>query len=368
MADETFRPRRPQQSNNEQQNFPENQDVQMAEKIRQSIAKEEGQEVESPKQGNFNIQGNVPPEFLNALKNVKSSDDESELPSGLTNKQPRFRESQPQHLSAAGSSHLKDILANLKRSNTTYEEIVLPSKGKFYDGENGPKDGVLSIRPMTGEEEQILATPRLVRKGQAINMIFQKCIRENYRVENLLSIDRTYILIYLRGISYSPAYDVEIKCPECEKKFAYTIDLNSLYLESCPDEFGPILQDVLPTSKLPFVYRLATGKDEQDVQDHRDRRIKNFGDNSTDDTLLYRTALLLEEIDGIFNKSELQLLLKSLPINDLSHLRNCMNEPPFGVDTGVEIICPSCLHEFQIDLPLEANFFFPRRKKTRTEA
>ena len=263
MADETFRPRRPQQSNSEQQDFSENQDVQMAEKIRQSVANEEGQEVESPKQGSFNIQGNVPPEFLKALKNVKSSDDESELPPGLTNKQPRLRESPPQHLSAAGSS-------------TTYEEIVLPSKGKFYDGENGPKDGVLSIRPMTGEEEQILATPRLVRKGQAINMIFQKCIRENYRVENLLSIDRTYILIYLRGISYSPAYDVEIKCPECEKKFAHTIDLNSLYLESCPDEFGPILQDVLPTSKLPFAYRLATGKDEQDVQDHRDRRITRF--------------------------------------------------------------------------------------------
>jgi hypothetical protein len=368
MADETFRPRRPQQSSNEQQNFSENQDVQMTEKIRQSLANEEGQEVEAPQQGTFNIQGNVPPEFLKALKNVKSNGEEEDAPIGLTNKQQRLRESPPQHLSAAGSSHLKDILANLKRTNTTYEEIVLPSKGKFYDGENGPKDGVLYIRPMTGEEEQILATPRLVKKGQAIDMIFQKCIRDNYRVENLLSIDRTYILIYLRGISYSPAYDVEIKCPECGAKFAHTIDLNSLYLESCPDEFGPNLQDVLPTSKLPFSYRLATGKDEQNVQDHRDRRVKNFGDTATDDTLLYRTAMLLEEIDGIFNKSELQLLLKSLPINDLSHLRNCTNEPPFGVDTNVEIICPSCLHEFEIDLPLAANFFFPRRKKTKTEA
>ncbi|WP_447516277.1 hypothetical protein, partial [Clostridioides difficile] len=64
---------------------------------------------------------------------------------------------------------------------------------------------------MTGEEEQILATPRFVRKGQAINMIFQRCLKEQFRPEQFLTIDRTYILIYLRGISYSPNYDVEVK-------------------------------------------------------------------------------------------------------------------------------------------------------------
>jgi hypothetical protein len=93
-----------------------------------------------------------------------------------------------------------------------------------------------------------------------------------------------------------------------------------------------------------------------------------FGDQSADDTLIYRTSMLLNEIDGITNKSELQVLLKNLPINDVSYIRNCINEPPFGVDTNVEIICPSCLQDFTVDLPLEANFFFPRRKKIKTQA
>ena len=227
---------------------------------------------------------------------------------------------------------------------------------------------VVSIRPMTGEEEQILATPRFVKKGQAINMIFQKCLKEGVRAENLLTVDRTYLLIYLRGISYGPNYDVEIKCPECETKFSTTIDLNSLYVEHTPDDYGPDLRDVLPTSKLPFSYRLSTGRDEQDIQEHRDRRIKAFGDNGVDDTLTYRTAQLLNDIDGITNKSELQILLKNLPINDVSYIRNLINDPPFGVDTNVEIVCPSCLAEFTLDLPLEANFFFPRRKKAKTQA
>ena len=94
-----------------------------------------------------------------------------------------------------------------------------------------------------------------------------------------------------------------------------------------------------------------------------------FGDASADDTLIYRTAQLLNHIDGITRKDELQVLLKNLPINDVSYIRGLINEPPFGVDTNVEIVCPSCLQDFSIDLPLEANFFFPRRqKKAKTQA
>jgi hypothetical protein len=274
----------------------------------------------------------------------------------------------PRQNQMSGSSHLKELLETLKSASGNYEEIQLPSKGKFYDGTDGPSNGIVSLRPMCGEEEQILATPRFVKKGQAINMIFQKCLKEGFRAENLLTIDRTYLLIYLRGISYSPSYEVEIKCPECDSKFSTAIDLNNLFVEYCQDDYGPSLQDVLPQTKLPFSYRLSTGRDEQEIQDHRERRIKAFGDSAADDTLIYRTALLINDIDGIDNKSELQILLKNLPISDLSHLRNCINEPSFGVDTNVEIVCPNCLAEFSLDLPLEANFFFPRRKKTKTQA
>jgi len=305
------------------------------------------------------LKGNVPPEFMRAF-NQGAQNNELQKKSQMTNFENKD----------LNSNHLKELLEVIKNNNAVYEEIQLPSGGRFYDGENGPSNGRLSIRPMTGEEEQILATPRFVKKGQAINMIFQKCLKEGsqFKPENLLTIDRTFLLIYLRGISYSPNYDVEIKCPECETKFSTTINLNSLYVESCPDDYGPILQDILPSTKLPFRYRLSTGKDEQDITEHKDRRVKAFGDAAADDTLTYRTACLLEEIDGIANKNELQILLKNLPIGDVSHIRNCINEPPFGVNTNVSIVCPSCYSDFEIDLPLEASFFFPRRKKGPAQA
>jgi len=194
-------------------------------------------------------------------------------------------------------------------------------------------------------------------------MIFQRCLQEQFRAEELLTIDRTYLLIWLRGISYTPEYDVEVKCPACEKRFSTAIDLNSLYVDQCPDNFGPELTDVLPKTGWTFNYRLSRGKDEQEIQDYRERRAKLLGDSSPDETLTYRTALLLERVEGVSNKNELQTLIKSLPIQDVSFIRNCINEPPFGVDTTIPINCPMCMHEFEVDLPLEANFFFPRRKR-----
>lgn len=336
-SNEIFRPQKPEQNQFPQNFNPPNSGQLPQQNVENSTA---------PK-----LQGNVPQAFLNAINQQKNT------------QQQNVQEQQTQ---ISGSDHLKELINNLKNSNKVYEEIQLPSLGKFYDGELSK--GIIHIRPMTGEEEQILATPRFVKKGQAINMIFERCIQEKIKPQDLLSIDRTYLLIYLRGISYSPEYEVEIKCPECAKKFSTTIDLNSLHLDQCPLDYGPILKDTLPTSKLPFSYRLSTGDDEQDIQDYRDRRIKMFGDSAADDTITYRTAQLLIDIDGITNKNELQVLLKNLPINDVSYIRSCVNEPPFGVDTNVEIVCASCLQDFNVDLPLESNFFFPRRRKaTKTQ-
>jgi len=382
MPDETFRPRRPNQPKeiDDQENATNMESLDFGSRIRQQAAAEETNlpksfpQTEAP--GGIKMTGNIPPEILQAMR-AASGENLPEPKKGfgqMKKETDSHHESVSRHKEttslAASNDHLKELLATLKNSSTVYEEIELPSKGRFYDGETGPANGIVAVRPMTGEEEQILATPRFVRRGQAINMIFQKCLRDGntFRPENLLTIDRTYLLIYLRGISYSTKYEVEVKCPDCEKKFGTTINLDEMAVDPCPDEYGPILQDVLPTTKLPFTYRLSTGKDEQDITDYRDRRIKAFGDSSADDTLTYRTATLLNEIDGIKGKNDLQVLLKNLPINDVSYIRNCINEPPFGVDTNIEITCPSCLHDFEVDLPLEASFFFPRRKKVSHQA
>ncbi len=309
--------------------------------------------------------GKMPPQMREAIAELRNeASQKSDTPEKKRDVTPHLSQARP-----TGSVALESLIESLRDTQYVFEEIELPSKGAFYDGKDGPKDGKLHLRAMTGEEEQILATPRFVRKGQAINMIFQRCLQESYRTDDFLSADRTFLLIWLRGISYTPEYEVEVKCPNCTRKFSTTLNLNSLHVRKCPSEFRGLLSDVLPKSKFKFNYRLSRGRDEGMVQDYRDRNLKMFGDSGADDTLIYRTALLLEDVEGLTDKNELIMLLKKLPIQDVSYMRNLITDPPFGVDTKIEINCVSCTEDFEIDLPLEANFFFPRsKKKDKTQA
>jgi hypothetical protein len=304
------------------------------------------------------IQGNIPPELREMMKRPMQQ---------KRTKEPTFDQNQ-------GFNQFRDpafeaALKKLQPHNGNYHEVVLPSLGRFYANGEAPSNGIVHIRPMTGAEEQILSTPKYVKKGQAINKIFSQCIEEPVDAEKLLTVDRNFLVIYLRGISFTEEYGVDVQCPACSSRFQTEIDLNTLEVKDCPDDFSSeSLTDEFPTSKLKFRYRLSTGKDEQLVVENRDRRIKEFGDSAADDTLLFRASLLIEEIEGVVGQHAIQTIVSRLPISDVSYLRNIINEPPFGVNTTIDMICPSCMSEFEIDMPLEANFFFPRRnnkKKTK---
>jgi hypothetical protein len=374
MPDDVYRSSKKKVTQGDVAASPEGDPLAKVQQVQNAMAKETGQDA-PPNFANhggtdnapFEISGNVPPAFREAMQKNKApqaeADDSFEAFEAPPERPRKKKNKKKADLRVQGSDQLEGLLQQLAAKHH-WEEFTFPSRSKFYTD----IPPTIHIRPMTGEEEQILATPRWVKKGKAIDMIFDRCIQENFRTEDLLSIDRTHLLIYLRGISYTPEYDVEIKCPACSMKFSTVINLD-LDVEPCPDDYdSDSLCGELPTSGFEYTYRLATGADEQEITSYRERRIQQWGDQSDDDTLLYRTALLLEDIEGVTMKKELAHLLKRLPINDVSHLRNVINEPPFGVDTEVPMVCPACTEEFEIDLPLETNFFFPRKKQERTPA
>jgi len=267
-------------------------------------------------------------------------------------------------LATTNNPKLNELLAGIKQTISQYEEITLPSKGKFYDGDDCPEGGVIHVRPMTGDEEAILSTTRFIRKGQAMDMIFRNCVQEAVKPERWLIVDRNYLLIYLRGISYGHEYEIEARCPNCSNKFPTEINLDRLFLNFCPETFGPPdLVGTLPVTKYKFSYRLQTATDDKLITEHRERRARTLGDTALDDTNAYRLALLVNDIEGLTDKQALFTLISRLPIGDITHLRNLVNEPPFGVDTKWGLSCPSCAENFEVEMPYESNFFFPRPKK-----
>ena len=263
---------------------------------------------------------------------------------------------------------LNELLQGLQTQ--IYEPVSLPSKGHFYNPEDAdlPKNGMLHLRPMTGQDESILTTVRFMRHGRGIEMIFRNCLRENQvNTEKLLSVDRTYLLIYLRAISFGNLYDVRVTCPDCSHSFDNEIDLN-LPLKYCADDFTTeSLTMTLPESGYKFHYRLMTGEDEQKISEHREK-VAKAGSNTIDDTAIFRCSLLIEWIGNdkttITDKTAIRTLLLQLPARDTNFLRNHVGETPFGPETEVKMLCPSCFHEFEMELPYDVNFFFPQEKES----
>lgn len=324
------------------------------------------------------VSGQLPPQLQQMLQQRAAQEiNETTMPAASTPMQPR---PQPQQntgfkhetdsqsaigITNTGNSSLDELLSGVT-SLYQYDPVTLPSMGRLYDG-RGPGSGVIHIRPMTGREEQYLATQRYARGNAATNAIFKNCIRENIDVSKLLVEDRTYLLIYLRGISYGHMYDIQVKCEGCGESFEKSVNLNDMVVTRCPETFtADNLIDKLPVSNYRFKYRLPTGEDEVEVSEYRQRRLRQFPD-SLDDTFFHRATLLLDYIGNdnvtLTEKHAIKSLLPQMPIADVNYLRNVLNEPPFGVNTDITVLCSSCFHEFPVTVPMELSFFFPKNKK-----
>jgi hypothetical protein len=301
----------------------------------------------------FAMEGNVPPEFAALLK----KDGKHAIPQTPV---------QGPKLAYTNNPKLNELLEGLKEKTATYEEARLPSLSKFYKNDEAPESGILHVRPMTGQEEEILGTQRFLKKGVAINMVFNNCVRERIQPEKWLTIDRTYLLMYLRGISVGTTYDVDIRCPNCAHRFETMIDLDQLLVNYCPKDYTTDnLHGVLPVTKYKFSFHLPTVHDEMLISNYRDNQQKSASEESIDDTFTWRTALLLEDIEGLNEHAALMTLLSKLPIGDVAYLRDVMNDIPFGTDTKIGQWCPSCQSDFEMEMPIEASFFFPQRKKAK---
>lgn len=270
----------------------------------------------------------------------------------------------------SGQADISAILEHVAAS-ADYQPYELPSRGVLYPRASPLSDGKVLIRPMRGQDEEILLTPSLLLNGEAIEMIMQRCIAFSNRSAlkdplEMLTQDRVAALIVIRGMTYGPDYNCRISCNHCGSTFQSIIslehDLDVHFLED-PDLREPI-RTVLPDSKLEVRYRLSRGFDERELNQHiESQRKRNKGKKERGDSTTFRALQLITDIQGISNKTDMKKILDKITMNDRAHLRDCFNFPPFGVDTRVNIQCPECMRENAMRMPIGVDFFMPQREE-----
>ena len=243
------------------------------------------------------------------------------------------------------------------------EKIELPSHGILYKGAtNDPvilEEGSIMIRPMTVHEEKIITTSRLIKSGQALDMVFANCIKSSITPQELLSSDRIYLMLWLRSVSYGNKYKFNLQCPSCQSKFEYMVDLDNHPITEMDDkEAVEPFEFVLPVSKYKVYFRLPRGKDEAEVMKLQNQPKKI---DAPDEDIMKRMSsviMKIEQPDGVeIQKNIHDAFVDSMIGKDASLFRQELIKLDAGVEDITGISCPYCNNVFDTSIPITENFF-----------
>ena len=247
----------------------------------------------------------------------------------------------------AESSVKQDIIDKLLKNVPVEEETILdfPSLGKFYN--TGGKS--VTLKPMSWDDEKIL-----VSSGggtAAVEALLNRCLQGITSAE-LIPMDKVYVLLKLREISYGAEYEVVITCPEltCKHKGEVSININELRVVKIPEDFKDPREATLPKSGLKVMVRFQKTSEEQ-----------FFSEPALFYTNLWR---LVTQVGEYTDKEVIAGTIKQLPLVDLHALKDEIFVEQYGVDTRFMYGCPKCKTETLMEVPLGSDFFSVNSQKS----
>ena len=250
------------------------------------------------------------------------------------------------------------------------EHVELPSQGKFYT-ENHPlhNQETIEIKYMTAKEEDILTSPSLLKKGLTVERLLRSIIIDKtIDPQHLLVGDRNAIIVASRVTGYGAAYNAQATCPMCMSMSKWNIDLNEIKINGGGvenadgykvTEGGNVgeYDIVLPKTNLNVTVRLLTGRDEINLTEKTKKRKKHkLEESNTTDQL----KSMIVAVNGSRKALDIDRLIDFLPAFDSRYIRNTYININPGLDMKNHFECNECEHQTDLEVPLTAEFFWPK--------
>ncbi|WP_326772972.1 T4 family baseplate hub assembly chaperone [Streptomyces sp. NBC_01445] len=248
-------------------------------------------------------------------------------------------------------------------------EVILPVG---YVDDAGEAQRRVTLRKMTGREEALLADPANQRNGgRLVTALLHSCMTglgdltsvRRADVEALYSVDRNYLLIKLRSLTFGPELAAVYGCSSCGERFEQLEDLDALPTRMLadgepPEDISVELQDgyldrdgAVHTS---LTLRLARGSDETAAAPQM-RKNASLGKNA----LLARCMKSLGDLPTHRLEAIGPKILADLTLTDRRLIDRAFDDDAPGIDLMRELDCPSCGHEMRSSLDM-TNFLTPR--------
>ncbi len=254
-------------------------------------------------------------------------------------------------------------------STRSGHEVTLPVG---FTGEDGTRHVKARIRKLTGNEEAILADPRLRQNtGKLVTELLASAVREIDGLDRvgakttaaMTSADRNFLLLELRKITFGSELEARYGCPACNERFEAVEDLETFECRACEDG-EPVVEVELEDGyedregELHFraLFRLPTGEDEEKVSSAI-RQNPSRGVN----LLLSRCLTGLGTLPENKLKGLGARIFSDLTMSDRSLIEAALRTDAPGVDLRHDVDCPACGHVFEVNLDM-TNFFSQRQR------
>jgi hypothetical protein len=251
---------------------------------------------------------------------------------------------------------------------TPTEFVKLPSEGRFYP-EGHPAHGTdsIEINYMTAKEEDILTSKALIKQGVVIDRLLQSVMADkNIDVNTLLVGDKNALLVATRITGYGEEYETNVTCPACLTTEEFSFDLtdgatNNID-EACVEHGVEMNLDGtftidLPLTKASVTCRLLTGADEAKLAKETERKSRRKIEESS---LTDSFRAFIVAVNGDNSPFTVASFVKAMPARDSRVLRNIYADLVPSIDLTQKYECNSCGYEADMEVPLTADFFWPK--------
>jgi hypothetical protein len=233
---------------------------------------------------------------------------------------------------------LKELFKDLPLESDVL--VPLPSEGRFY----GTKSASVTVSPIKFEDEKHLVTS-FKNNINPINMLLTKCVK-GVDVQDLLLIDKMFLLLKIREISYGETYPAKVTCPKCYKESHVEIDLSKLLINYIPKEVSDPRE-----VKLPKVNKLAKV---------RFPRVADEVFLGTQEEIFNNIWRFVIELNGSSDAVFIAKAIPKLPIMDVKKLMKEIMRDDLGLNPKFILNCGGCGKNSELEVPINENFFSVR--------
>lgn len=232
-------------------------------------------------------------------------------------------------------SRLEQLFGDLPSETDTI--VRLPSEGRFYTIKNSE----VTITSIKFEDEKNLAS-NIKNNTNPINLILSKCVK-GVDVNSLLLMDKMYLLLKIREISYGADYPAEITCPNCNTKSEIKINLSNLFINELPPGLEDPREIELPKLKKKAKVRFPRVSDEG-----------NFTNVEQTYNNIWR---FIPELNGITDPVFIAKAIPKMHIMDVKFILSQIMRSDLGLNPKFIFECGSCGTESKLEVPINENFF-----------